>query len=51
MITRENKSDDDQLQIATCILLIEVSFKSDDDYDIDEQKKLSHCFKKVRNVK
>ena len=47
----EPKSDNDldihQLQLATCILLIEVS-KSDDDYDPEEQGKimlLSECFK------
>ena len=35
----ENKSDVDQLKLATCILLIEVS-KSDDDYDISEKSKI-----------
>ena len=39
----EPKSDNDldihQLQLATCILLIEVS-KSDDDYDPEEQEKI-----------
>ena len=43
--TLENKSDEDQLQIATCILLIEVS-KSDDDYDIDEQNKIKSLLQK-----
>ena len=41
----DNRSDDDQLQLATCILLIEVS-KSDDDYDVDEQKKIKSLLQK-----
>ncbi len=41
----DNTSDVDQLQLATCILLIEVS-KSDDDYDIDEQKKIKSLLQK-----
>jgi len=41
----DNTSDDDQLQLATCILLIEVS-KSDDDYDVDEQKKIKSLLQK-----
>ena len=41
----DNSSDDDQLQLATCILLIEVS-KSDDDYDVDEQKKIKSLLQK-----
>ena len=40
-----NTSDDNQLQLATCILLIEVS-KSDDDYNIDEQKKIKSLLQK-----
>ena len=44
----EPKSDNDldihQLQLATCILLIEVS-KSDDDYDPKEQKKIISLIK------
>ncbi len=35
----QNVSDVDQLQLATCILLIEVS-KSDNDFDIEEQSKI-----------
>ena len=41
----DNTSDVDQLQLATCILLIEVS-KSDDDYDVDEQKKIKSLLQK-----
>ena len=41
----DDSSDDDQLQLATCILLIEVS-KSDDDYDVDEQKKIKSLLQK-----
>jgi uncharacterized tellurite resistance protein B-like protein len=44
----ESKSDNDldihQLQLATCILLIEVS-KSDDDYDKAEQEKIISLIK------
>ena len=40
----DNKSDVDQLKLATCILLIEVS-KSDDDYDINEQTKIKSLLK------
>ena len=36
-VSNDNSSDIDQLQIATCILLIEVS-KSDDDFDIQGAK-------------
>ena len=41
----ETASDVDQLQLATCILLIEVS-KSDDDFDIEEQKKIKLLLQK-----
>ncbi len=47
---KSSKSSDDddldihQLQLATCILLIEVS-KSDDDYDADEQEKIISLIK------
>lgn len=41
----ETASDVDQLQLATCILLIEVS-KSDDDFDIEEQKKIKFLLQK-----
>tara|TARA_B100000035_G_C21033022_1_gene569393 strand:+ start:154 stop:597 length:444 start_codon:yes stop_codon:yes gene_type:complete len=40
----DDKSDVDQLKLATCILLIEVS-KSDDDYDINEQIKIKSLLK------
>ena len=41
----DNKElDPHQLQLATCILLIEVS-KSDDDYDVDEQEKIISLIK------
>ena len=43
--TLENKSDEDQLQIATWYSSIEVS-KSDDDYDIDEQNKIKSLLQK-----
>ena len=42
-LSNDNSSDIDQLQIATCILLIEVS-KSDDDFDIQEQEKIDSIF-------
>ena len=38
------KSDTDQLQIATCLLLIEVS-KSDDDFTKDEEEKIKSLLK------
>jgi len=38
-------SDVDQLQLATCVLLIEVS-KSDDDFDLEEQKKIKTLVQK-----
>ena len=41
----ESVSDIDQLQMATCVLLIEVS-KSDNDYDIEEQKKIKSLVQK-----
>ena len=41
----EKISDIDQLQMATCVLLIEVS-KSDDDFDIEEQKKIKSLIQK-----
>ncbi len=40
-----NASDTDQLQLATCVLLIEVS-KSDDDFNIEEQKKIKSLMQK-----
>ena len=43
-MSNEDSSDIDQLQIATCILLIEVS-KSDDDFDINEQQKIKDLVK------
>ena len=43
-------TDVDQLQLAARILLIEVS-KSDDDYDVDEQKKKSLLQKKFEMSK
>ena len=43
--TDEITSDVDQLQLATCILLIEVS-KSDDNFDIEEQKKIKTLVQK-----
>ena len=46
----DNVSDIDQLEMATCVLLIEVS-KSDDDFDIEEQKKIKSLIqKKVQNI-
>ena len=42
-VSNDTSSDIDQLQIATCILLIEVS-KSDDDFDIKEQDKIDSIF-------
>ena len=39
-----NELDIHQLQLATCVLLIEVS-KSDDDYDSEEQKKIISLIK------
>ena len=41
----EKISDIDQLQMATCVLLIEVS-KADDDFDIEEQKKIKSLIQK-----
>ena len=38
------KSDTDQLQIATCLLLIEVS-KSDDDFSKSEEEKIKSLLK------
>ena len=38
------KSDTDQLQIATCLLLIEVS-KSDDDFSKNEEEKIKSLLK------
>ncbi len=38
------KSDTDQQQIATCLLLIEVS-KSDDDFTKDEEEKIKSLLK------
>ena len=40
----DNNLDAHQLQLATCILLIEVS-KSDDDYDKEEQEKITSLIK------
>ena len=48
-VSNDNSSDTDQLQIATCILLIEVS-KSDDDFDIQEQNKIKDLIKKKFNI-
>ena len=48
-VSNNNSSDIDQLQIATCILLIEVS-KSDDDFDIKEQDKIKDLVKKKFNI-
>ena len=48
-VSNDNSSDIDQLQIATCILLIEVS-KSDDDFDIKEQDKIKDLVKKKFNI-
>ena len=48
-VSNDNSSDTDQLQIATCILLIEVS-KSDDDFDIQEQNKIKDLVKKKFNI-
>ena len=45
VVSNDSPSDTDQLQIATCILLIEVS-KSDDDFDIQEQNKIKDLVKK-----
>ena len=45
----DNSSDIDQLQLATCILLIEVS-KSDDDFDTQEQEKIKDLVKKKFNI-
>ncbi len=38
-----------KLQLATCILLIEVS-KSDDDFDTDEQEKIKNLIQKKFNL-
>jgi uncharacterized tellurite resistance protein B-like protein len=40
---------DENLRLATCILLIEVS-KSDDDFDLDEQKKIRSLIKSNFNL-
>ena len=48
-LSNDNTSDIDQLQLATCILLIEVS-KSDDDFDIQEQEKIKDLVKKKFNI-
>ena len=48
-VSDDNSSDIDQLQLATCILLIEVS-KSDDDFDIQEQEKIKDLVKKKFNI-
>ena len=48
-VSDDNSSDIDQLQMATCILLIEVS-KSDDDFDIQEQNKIKDLVKKKFNI-
>ena len=48
-VSNDNSSDIDQLQMATCILLIEVS-KSDDDFDIEEQDKIKDLVKKKFNI-
>ena len=48
-VSDDNSSDIDQLQMATCILLIEVS-KSDDDFDIEEQDKIKDLVKKKFNI-
>ena len=48
-VSNDTSSDIDQLQIATCILLIEVS-KSDDDFDIKEQDKIKDLVKKKFNI-
>ena len=45
----DNPSDIDQLQLATCLLLIEVS-KSDDDYDISEKSKIRELIQKKFNI-
>ena len=48
-VSDDNSSDIDQLQMATCILLIEVS-KSDDDFDIEEQDKIKDLVKKKFDI-
>ena len=48
-VSDDNSSDIDQLQLATCILLIEVS-KSDDDFDNQEQEKIKDLVKKKFNI-
>ena len=48
-LSTDHSADLDQLQIATCILLIEVS-KSDDDFDIQEQEKIKDLVKKKFNI-
>ena len=48
-VSDDNSSDIDQLQLATCILLIEVS-KSDDDFDTQEQEKIKDLVKKKFNI-
>ena len=40
---------DENLRLATCILLIEVS-KSDDDFDLEEQKKIRSLIKSKFNL-
>ena len=48
-VPNDRSSDIDQLQMATCILLIEVS-KSDDDFDIQEQDKIKDLVKQKFNI-
>ena len=45
----DEKSVDDQLKYATCILMLEVS-KSDDDFDTQEQKKIKLLMQDKFNI-
>ena len=49
IISSQDDNEEESLQLATCILLIEVS-KSDDDFDCDEQKKIQSLIKSKFNL-